>query len=326
MRRRKLRFLGAAIALVIAVIAVLLASRTSELSPSPPEVVIFSNTSYLMPGDELVIKVKGSLGGGYRLFIEPSELFAIEREYLRNDSLWVIAKVRNAADFRGPLSGTVILELGQEALRVPLFLRVGLEKPRIFSNGVILRLVDTSGRLELWVWEVGVPYDSAYRPFIAPALDSFELLEEYLSLELYVSKLMPRQNAWWPLSGFGPSSLNARLEEVISTRKESGYLLINVSRVPAEAKGVTLGLRGVAEVKRIRGDTISVTLALGFLDQPSVYIFVPANLSLTSVRIAGERFEANTCIYAPPGFSCYQVYVPKAMLSPFRLELELSKI
>lgn len=287
--------------------------------------MVLSNTSYLNLGDVFTVKIIGMGESGFSVRIEPSSLFTVVERRSTEKAVEFIVSVKETK-VQGLASGRVLVSRGETLLlEVPFYAVIGLSQPTIYSNGAILEVRGENGSLRVWIWEVGIPYKLSSRPFFAPKLEGFMLLQDYLNLQLYVSSVTLRQGVWWPLRGLGPQNFQKELEDVILVKPADDYIIVNVTEIPLSAKGSSIAISGTASIKETLEGRKILKLTLGFLDKPHIYVIVPEKLSVVSASAAGEELAFSTCIYAPPGYRCYQIDVPKAILSPFDLEIIFSK-
>ncbi len=318
-----------AIVLFILVSSLIISSNlmkhSSSYVPKIIQIVVYSNSTRLREGDRVLIKV---LGGesveDLRIFIEPSEVFAAISETRLNNSIKLEALVRNQLGLQGLFKGYVyLLYRGSVIAEKPFYFMLSIEDPRIEAEGILLNIYENF-TLTAWHWDIEIPHRDSSKIFIAPRLSDFKLLKEYLELQLYVGMITYRNGSWWPLRGLGTRVVNKSLDELISIMPCDETLLLNVTLVPRDVKGVTIAYKGVVKPSLVLGKYI-VKLNMGFNDRPYIYVNIPEKYSLASAMVSGETMSVSSCIYSPPGFKCYSIKFEEAVLSLYDLTLELKE-
>ncbi|MCS7127751.1 MAG: hypothetical protein RMI83_00520 [Desulfurococcaceae archaeon] len=293
--------------------------------PKDIQIVVYSNSTRLREGDRVLIKVFG--GGNMRdlsIYIEPSEAFTVINEVQLDNSIELEALVRNQLGLQGLFKGYVyLLYKGSVITEKPFYFILSNEDPRIETEGIVLNIYKDF-TLTTWHWDIEIPCGDSSKLFIAPRLEGFELLKEYLELQLYIGMITYRNGSWWPLRGLGTYIANKSLEELISITPCDEALLLNVTPIPKNVKGVTVAYKGAIKPDLSLGKYI-VKLSMGFNDKLYLYINVPGKYSIASVVVSGEAVNVTSCIYSPPGFKCYLVKHERAILSLYDLKLVLKE-
>lgn len=326
---REKHFIVLSVIVFILVFSLIVSSNVMKYSSNYAskviQIVVYSNSTRLREGDRVLIKVFGGENArDLSISIEPSEVFIVTSERRLNNLIELEALVRNQLGLQGLLKGYVHLLYGSSVIaEKPFYFILSNENPRIKTEGVVLNIYENF-TLTTWHWDIEIPYGDSSKLFIAPRLNDFKLLNEYLELQVYVGMITYRNGSWWPLKGLGAYVANKSLDELISIMPYDEALLLNVTFIPRDVKGVTVAYKGAIKPNLALGKYI-VKLSMGFNDKPYIYINVPEKYSLVSAMVAEEAMSITSCIYSPPGFKCYLIRCEKAVLSLYDLRLELKK-
>jgi len=298
---------------------------SSNYTSKAIQIVVYSNSTRLKEGDRVLIKVFGGENmGDLSISIEPSEVFTVINVRQLNNLIELEALVRNQLGLQGLFKGYVyLLYRGSVITEKPFYFILSNESPRIDAEGILLNIYENF-TLTAWHWDIEIPCGDSSKLFIAPRLNDFKLLNEYLELQLYVGMITYRNGSWWPLKGLGTYVVNKSLDELISIMPCDEALMLNVTLIPRDVKGVAIAYKGVAKPNLALGKYI-VKLSMGFNDKPCLYINVPEKYSLVSAIVAGDAVSITSCIYSPPGFKCYLIMYEEAILSLYDLKLELKE-
>jgi hypothetical protein len=287
------------------------------------EVLVLSNSTRLKNGDYVTIRVINVEElSDLNIVIEPLEIFKVVNVISFNNNVEVKALVENSGNLSGFFEGKVALtRRGSTIYSKPFYFILTRDEPVIETEGMIIRVYENDTVL-VWHWEIGIPYKTNSKLFIAPALTNFTLLSSYLEYEVYVGKVMYRDGAWWPLRGFGAWVINRTLSDIINIRAENDVVLVNVTTIPDEANGVTIAYNGGVKSTQCIQSSCIIKLYMGFNNKPYFYIIIPDKYDLTSLKVHGEELNLSNCIYAPRGFKCYVARSEEAVLSSYELRLE----
>jgi hypothetical protein len=308
------------ISLLVLIIAII--PNNFTIKSDNVEVVVLSNSTRLKSGDYIVIEVINIENEDLDVVIEPAEIFETTGKVLNGNSIEVQAIIKANESLRGFLKGKVSLVRGNAIIyEKPFYFILNQEDPLMETEGIIINIHEDY-TLSVWHWDIGIPYRAKSKLFIAPMLKNFTLLREYLEYQVYVGRIMYRGGAWWPLRGFGAHVVNKTLDDLFDIRVENSLILLNITFIPNEARGVTVIYRGIIEPTCTREYCI-VKLNMGFNNKPYFYILIPDKYDLTLFKIFGEVANTTECIYAPRDFKCYLVKYEKAILSSYELQLHL---
>lgn len=322
------------IVLILVVLVLVLALLSTILSttikrsviPKVTRVIVISNSTILKDQDYLLIKVfgEGDLSC-LEISIEPNSLFTIMSKTLLNNVIEVKAILNNSQSLQGIFKGYVHVFCKNHVLTRKFFYFVlSNEDPLIEFEGILI-IMHEDFTLNTWHWCIEMPPMSTSRLFIAPKLEDFKFLKNYLELQLYVGMITYRNGSWWPLRGLGTYVIGKNLDEVISTISSNNVILINITQIPSIVKGVTIAYTGRAKPVLILGDYV-IEFYMGFNNRPYLYIVIPKDYSLQLVEISGEVMNITNCVYSSPSFKCYLVKYRKALLSLYDVKLVLRRI
>lgn len=337
MLRRPL--LPAALVLAAAVAAVLVASTLMHQHPppsalggvrswgaAPPKVLVVSRDVCLEPGDRLEVVVPKALGAFKGVEASPQGLFSVGVAEERGGLLVVSLRVgRDAAERRGLVEGRVLVSVARSGRSMLLergfYAYLGCNSAPVLRSEALELIFRNSSFVEAWHWYIRAPHDLGHRLFIAPRLGNFTILRSYLSLEMFVKKVVPRGGVWWPLSNYGPSAIGRSIDDVLEVEELSDHYLLNVSLWPRRANGVTVAYSGF--VKGVReGGLVRYVFRLGFTSPLELYIVAPRGMVLKEVSVPPlGSLGFSACPYAPPGYVCYHARIREAILSTYSLEL-----
>jgi hypothetical protein len=312
------------ITLISLIILVVIVLSNLIIKSSVIEIVVLSNSTRLKSGDYIVIKILNTNNKNLDVVVKPTEIFEITSKILNNNSIEIQAIVKTNESLKGLFKGSVILTQNNTMIyEKPFYFILNQENPLIETEGIILNIQENY-TLTVWHWDIEIPYRAESKLFITPILKNFTLLRDYLEYEIYVGRIMYRGGVWWPLRGFGIYVVNKSLDELLDIRVEDNMVLLNITLIPSEAKGVTVIYSGIIEPTCTWKQCV-IKLNMGFNNKPYFYIFIPDKYELTLLKVFGEVVNTTKCIYAPPGFKCYFAKYEKAILSSYELQLHLKE-
>jgi len=310
------------ISTLILIIVIMLSNFT--IKNNIVEIVVLSNSTRLKSGDYIVIKIINIKDKDLDVIIKPTEIFEIRSKILNGSSIEVHAIIKANENLRGFLKGSICLGRDNVVIYEKTFYFIlNQEDPIIETEGIILTIHENY-TLTVWHWDIEIPYRTESKLFIAPMLKNFTLLRDYLEYEVYVGRIMYRSGAWWPLRGFGVHIVNKTLDDLFDIRVENNLILLNVTFIPNEARGVTVVYKGVIEPTCTWKHCV-VKLNMGFNNKPYFYILIPGKYDITLFKVSEEVLNTVECIYAPRGFKCYLMKYEKAILSSYELQLHFKE-
>lgn len=299
-------------------------NMTFNATPKVYQLVVLSNSTILRDRDQLLIKIlgKGDLSN-LKVLIKPDQLFTIKNITNLGDMLEVEAFMSNSLGLNGLFEGYIYVLNGDQILmKKPFYFIIGKEYPSLESEGLLIKIGEDF-TITIWHWFIELPPVSSSKIFIAPRLEEFKLLKEYLELELYIGMIMSRSGSWWPLRGVGTYVIDKNLDDVISVNYNDNVMLVNITLIPSTAKGVTIAYTGkIKPTLTPRGCILE--LHMGFNNKPFIYLIIPEKYSIATLRVSGEDMRIDNCVYNPPGARCYLVKYEKALLSTYDVKITLS--
>ncbi|MCD6300612.1 MAG: hypothetical protein J7L82_00900 [Staphylothermus sp.] len=288
-------------------------------------VLVKAEDSFLSYGNTVDFVITPSLGPiKYNITLNPFDVFKIERISNYMDYTLITAKIvkeNNKAELvKGLLTifhkNTVIINETFYLFLVPR------QKIVISSEGIEIFFNDEEN-ISMWHWFIRAPHKAGFKIFIAPALYDFNLLSDYLNLEVFVKRVTLRNNTWWPLRNLGAFIVNKSLNELISIEKQDNYYIINVTEWPEYVNGVTIAYSGKIAYEKKYGYNI-YNLKLGFTSPLNIYIIVPARLEVVGLFVGNIPIKTYKCLYAPQGYGCYCAKINTAILNNYEIEIVIS--
>jgi len=209
---------------------------------------------------------------------------------------------------------------------IPVVLSTDDEKQAVFKTDAIVLNFLNETYVRVWEWSIRYPHVLESRTFIIPHLDELKLLKDYLSLELYVNTLMPRNGVWWPYQrNYGPYVINESLDEVLKMESYRDFSLVKVLVWPNFTKGVTIGYEG--QVSPIFFGSLRIyKLIFGALDKPILYVQTPKNLKVLYLIIDNKIMKCTECMYADSYHNCCMSSINISLCGPTEFIVILNRL
>ncbi|GEM_PF-1675354 len=306
----------------------IISSKKYSQGIAPLHILVISHDICLKPGDHLEVILPKTVGVFSGFEVVPHSFFKVVKVAEKQEKLIVTLSLERGGNTTGKPSlvkGHILIHVGYTGRNMTLersfYAYLSYYSAPVLKSEALLLIFRNSSFVEVWHWYIRAPHNLTQKLFIAPRLENFTLRKSYLSLEMFVKKVVPRRGVWWPLSNYGPSTIGRDIDEVLRIKAINDHYLLNVSLWPSDANGVTVAYSGFVRGDR-EGALVRYVFKLGFTSPLSLYIIAPRSMILKKVTIPLlGNLEFSISPYAPPGYVCYYVKVEKAILSTYSLEL-----
>ncbi len=286
-------------------------------------ITVESKDTCLSVNDEIKIVINDSLNySKLKAIINPSKYFKIYNMSSSGEKAIIKAKVRDQTKEAKELEGNIIITDDVTVINETFYFSLGCTIMPILKSEAIEIFFINKTYVKIWHWFIKAPHKLKYKIFIAPHIRNFNLMKDYLELQVFIKLVTPRDNVWWPLRNYGTYIVDKNISDLIIVKDVLRYYLVNVTEWPEYANGVTIAYSGI--VTPCYGESfITYNLTFGFTSPSVIYVVTPSSWRVKAILLNNEPMNMEKCIYAPKNFSCHLVRINKAILNSYVISIVL---
>ncbi len=286
-------------------------------------ITVESDDTCLSVNDEIKIVVNGLLNySKLKVIISPSKYFETYDMFSSDKKAIIKVKVRGQTKEAKELGGNIIITDDVTVINETFYFSLGCTiRPVLKSEAIEIFFINKTF-VKIWHWFIKAPHKAKYKVFIVPHVRNFNLMKDYLELQVFIKRVTLRDNVWWPLRNYGIYIVGKSVSDLITVKDALKYYLVNVTEWPECTNGVTIAYSGIVTPYYGEG-FITYNLTFGFTSPSVIYVITPSSWRIKAILLNNEPMSMENCIYAPKDFSCYLVRINKAILNSYVISVVL---